>query len=343
MASQKKRRRHTASPEMAEIFLKKAKSKANCQTPPVSKGRMLCFGMFYCNVKFLPKNGNYGQYHRDLMRIKQLEKLGYKVETVDDKHKAEDAGKHAVILHLSSHQYTLVQWKHVQVKCDSMRHFATAFFEHYEANLHLRYDHMVLDYNFSPQAYNDTWNNFITGVLPHLVNTGILSTSGSIWLPGWQGIIEILAKETSIQDLYDVYWVDKINYPLWVASENALPILIGMGVTSFDNQLKPNQDGFLRLISKSKFSVSHYDGLIKLSEYISPNDETMANLCSRYGPGPDDLRKRKYDEWMLRSQSQSPSPIKPGDSGTYFCTGEKCFRLSYIKEPEDENETSMPR
>jgi hypothetical protein len=77
----------------ATDLINNAKEKSLRDFPQVYPGRVLLMGMVY--AKDIPlRNANYGQMVRDRIRCVELEKEdGYDVETVDDKHTQDFAGK----------------------------------------------------------------------------------------------------------------------------------------------------------------------------------------------------------------------------------------------------------
>lgn len=190
----------------------------------------------------------------------------------------------------------------------------------------------MLDYYFSPNGWNTTWNCFLTNILPNLVKTGILSNTGSVWIPGWPETIEILANTASIKENYDVYWVHKEDHPLWVASEKAKPVLVKIKVMSFTNEWEWSKNGFFRLIPKSTIDIGIVDALVTLRQIIGTGDQVVQTLCGILKVNQDvDNRKRKLEQVEVTS----PPTIRKGTSGHFDVRDDGRMILEYVVDLVD--------
>jgi hypothetical protein len=215
--------------------------------PPIvyeGVGQMtLILGMVY-SLSEDPKE--FGQEYRDQVRCKELEKLAFVVETVDDKHSPDCAGR-LISLSFETNHFT-VRDKHVQVKITSMRDFGSALFEKYQFNALFRYDHIMIDYFFAPgDEYRQTWVPFVEKVVPELHST-ILAKGGSIWIPAWTPLLQSIHKK-NLEELYDIYYVPPEKHPLYIATEKAEKIVQTTLKWSFTNSQEA-PPSFMRMIPK---------------------------------------------------------------------------------------------
>ena len=144
-----------------------------------------------------------GQEYRDRVRCEAMQKMGYDVYTLDDKHD--------------------------DVSLDHKRHCTANFADARRCLKAMRknwgtksFDHIVLDYFFCPEGWaKERWTEgFFKLTLPKLAQEGILSQSGSIWLPNLKCVDDLLIKYEALLDehfIWDV--VPKANMnPLFKAT-----------------------------------------------------------------------------------------------------------------------------
>ncbi len=91
----------------------------------VSKGHVLLLGMVF-SEEFEPKRG---QEYRDRVRCEAMEKLGYRIKTLDDKHEDTDIEQHCTANFAGARRMLSAMGKR----------WKDPFF-----------DHVILDYFFSP-------------------------------------------------------------------------------------------------------------------------------------------------------------------------------------------------
>jgi hypothetical protein len=227
-------------------LLEESKIRASDMPPIVYEGveqMTLILGMVY-SLSEDPQV--FGQEYRDQVRCKELEKLAFVVETVDDKHSPDCAGR-LISLSFETNHFT-VRDKHVQVRITSMRDFGSALFAKYQFNALFRYDHIMIDYFFAPGGeYQTTWAPFVEKVVPELHNT-ILAKGGSIWIPAWPTLLQSIL-DKNLEELYDIYYVPPEKHPLYIATEKAEKIVQTTLKRSFTNSQEA-PPSFMRMIPK---------------------------------------------------------------------------------------------
>jgi hypothetical protein len=163
------------------------------------------------------KEPNRGQGYRDGVRSKALEDLGYLVRSLDDKHSEPDV--------------QLGEEIHCNANFADTRRMMKAIRKTFGHQL--SFDHVVLDYFFSPVSNTiifmlpissnffqyhlqiswarDRWtNNFWKLSLPQLAEQNIIKKGGKVWLPNLECVLN------SINDFHNEIY----KYYTWEAVEN---------------------------------------------------------------------------------------------------------------------------
>jgi hypothetical protein len=201
------------------------------------KEEVLLLGMVF-SAEFQPK---VGQEFRDRVRCEALERLGYSVKTLDDKHSDN-----------------LLHGKHCRANFTQARRLLTSMESKWGS---IQLNHIILDYYFSPVGWARVrWSDpFFTETLPMLAREKLLSVGGKIWLPNLQCIRESIGRyRTTIDQYYIVHDIsDPMQNPLYyVATENAYDELMRIPEGGLTNasQLQPILDQatfpFLALVLK---------------------------------------------------------------------------------------------
>ena len=131
----------------------------------------LVLGMFF-GAEAPP---GYGQPFRDFVRIVELEKLGFRVRSTDDKHSDIDFPNH----------------------CNANFADSRRFFPQIAAKFSgVRFSVMFLDYFFCPIGYTrsrwEAWSQaFFSLTLQTFVRNDVLTADGEIWLPNLQNVRDI--------------------------------------------------------------------------------------------------------------------------------------------------------
>ena len=201
------------------------------------KKEALLLGMVYA----LEERGDTnGQMFRDRVRCIALEKLGYHIRTMDDKHDGDgssclaEPGTHCranFAAHSRMRRSMLKTWGHISFKL------------------------IVLDYFFCPAGYvNTRWTEgFFKNTLPLIAMEKVLSDDGELWLPHVYYVEQMLQKycdELSVH--YDWFLVnDPKKNPLYLATDNVEHLLLKCP----DRRTNQNQILPLKEISDDIFFV----------------------------------------------------------------------------------------
>ena len=177
--------------------------------------RALLLGMVY-SKEVPPKRG---QMFRDRVRCQAMEKHGYIVSTLDDKHEensAEDL-KHCRSNFANANR----MWRNILSVWSSggARGVRTD-----EDIIATTYDTVILDYFFSPAGWvNTRWTEkFFSETLPLLVERGMLKSTGSVWLPHLDHVDAMLQKFSHILCQHYTWTIeeDPVANPLFKATDD---------------------------------------------------------------------------------------------------------------------------
>jgi len=162
---------------------------------------VLLLGMVFAHSAMEPKRG---QEFRDRVRCESVNKLGYQVYSLDDKHHDADILEHCDANFADPRRMI----KKMKLKWTD----------------DIQFQHIILDYFFSPVGWARTrWTKrFFYKTIPAFVQENILTTGGKLWLPHLDCITkEIEEYSEIIQAYYQVTLVDNCQEnPLYVATEH---------------------------------------------------------------------------------------------------------------------------
>lgn len=169
------------------------------------KQKILLLGVAFHDESQSPEPKR-GQGFRDRIRCEALEKSGYLVRTLDDKHEPSISkdGKH----------------------CEA--NFADARRMTSSMDLSWGYDrdysHIILDYFFSPAGWARTrWTDkFYKETIPRLASENFLCENGKIWLPNLECVTTALNDFIKdIEEYYTISYIENpLENPLYAATEN---------------------------------------------------------------------------------------------------------------------------
>jgi len=163
---------------------------------------ILLLGMVFSD-QLIPSRG---QEYRDRVRCLELQKLGFNVYTVDDKHEDD----------------YLFPGKH----CNANFNNDSGFLKNIQNKLgnDIKFSHIILDYFFCPIGWARTrWlPTFYSKTIP-LIALKLLSPGGMLWLPHLRNVTEsIQLNQESIDACFIVHEVDDpMRNPLFAATEQA--------------------------------------------------------------------------------------------------------------------------
>ena len=144
---------------------------------------------------------------RDRVRCIALEKLGYSVKTMDDKHDGDGENCQAEV------------GTHVRANFADHNRMWRIILKSWGR---INFDLIVLDYFFCPAGYVSVrWaENFFKNTLPLVASEGILSKAGELWLPHVFYVEEMLFKYRNILSKhFDWFLVrDPAKNPLYRAT-----------------------------------------------------------------------------------------------------------------------------
>lgn len=174
--------------------------------------RVLLLGMVYTNSNE-GENPSCGQEFRDRARCKSMETMGYKVYTLDDKHDSSEAefNRHCKTNFCDIRR--MMQWIEKVWGGSAL----TEGDEDVPSTLwdnEFDFDSIILDYFFSPAGWTEIrWKEtFFTETIPTWAENGLLTQSGTVWLPNLRHVDQMLKKHRKRLDKYFV--VHKIRNPM---------------------------------------------------------------------------------------------------------------------------------
>ena len=150
-----------------------------------------------------------GQEFRDRVRCIQLQRLGFNVCTVDDKHKDD----------------YLFPGLHCNANFNQERGFISQIRGKWGNDI--KFSHIILDYFFSPVSWaRERWSpNLFFETIP-VIATNFLTPCGKLWLPSLENVTAaIYLIQTRINSFFTVHEVeDPMKHPLYVANSKSSPI-----------------------------------------------------------------------------------------------------------------------
>lgn len=159
-------------------------------------------------------NPSRGQGYRDKVRCEALERKGYMVESLDDKH-VEELAK---------------EQRHCRTNFSDIRKMVKKMKDVWSIDGNPRYDVIILDYFFSPTGWTNTrWTTkFFTETLPGFLEHKLLKKNGSIWLPNCPYVDEMVTAHTShLSNYYDWFAIKRpTNNPLYEATDDVNHLLM---------------------------------------------------------------------------------------------------------------------
>ena len=156
---------------------------------------------------------------RDRVRCQAMEKHGYLVSTLDDKHEESSAedNKHC----LSNFANANRMWRNILSIWSSGGARGDRNAADIEATT---YDTVILDYFFSPAGWvNTRWTEkFFSETLPLLLDKGLLKDTGSVWLPHLDHVDAMLEKFSDILSRYYTWTIisNPVENPLFRATDD---------------------------------------------------------------------------------------------------------------------------
>jgi hypothetical protein len=164
---------------------------------------ILLLGMVFSDQLIPPSRG---QNFRDQVRCVELQNLGFKVLTVDDKHEDD----------------YFFPGKYCNANFNNDRGMLKQIQEKWGNDI--KFSHIILDYFFSPVGWaRDRWQpTFYSKTIPSMA-LKLFSPGGILWLPHLQNVTESIQLN---QDSIDAYFIvhevdDPMSNPLYAATEQA--------------------------------------------------------------------------------------------------------------------------
>ena len=212
----------TISDDEEEFFTAVEGGADDQEALPHTNKKALLLGMVFSDEQS-PRRG---QEYRDRVRCEALERLGYDVYTLDDKH---DEGS------ISSGRHCCANFA---VERRMMKSVAAKWGED------IVFDDIILDYFFSPVGWARTrWSQTLfTGTLPSIAKNGLLKKGGKVLLPNLSYTDEALKEFEHLLEPY--YNITTINDPkenvLYLATESVTADLLKCpdNITN-ETQIKP--------------------------------------------------------------------------------------------------------
>lgn len=164
-----------------------------------------------------------GQMFRDRVRCEAMERLGFNVKTLDDKHDGdvERAASDPTSFSDDDKNYAK-RGTHCRANFAQCRRMLKSMEDAWGVDQ--SFDQIILDYFFCPAGYvNMRWAEpFFRDTLPAIASKGIITKNGSIWLPHAAYVEEMLEK---YGDVLAPYYQSKLvcrfnECPLYEATEN---------------------------------------------------------------------------------------------------------------------------
>ena len=178
---------------------------------PLKKALLL--GVVYSNDKEASEP-SCGQRFRDRVRCKSLEKAGYEVYSLDDKHEASSA----------------VPGRHCQTNFSDSARMMRCLPLSWEWLSQSGFDSIYLDYFFSPAGWRqERWQQgFFQRTLALLGERNIINVGGCIWLPNNDYVNKMITlHEPELIEHFEVVEVESARRcPLFKATDQALDQLM---------------------------------------------------------------------------------------------------------------------
>jgi len=154
---------------------------------------VLLLGMVYSNEK----DPITGQMFRDRVRCEAMERLGYVVKTLDDKHDGDLERSESSIEEYDEIKKFAKKGTHVRANFANCRRMLKSMIDSWGMNQ--VFDQIILDYFFCPAGYvNMRWaEGFFRDTLPAFAANGMIAEDGSIWLPHAYYVEQMLEKYDS--------------------------------------------------------------------------------------------------------------------------------------------------
>jgi len=173
------------------------------------KENILVLGMVF-SEQLIPTRG---QEFRDRVRCVELQRLGFNVCTVDDKHNDD--------------KYLFLPGLHCNANFNQAKGFINKIYAKWGQDV--KFCHIILDYFFSPVGWaRERWSPKFFSETIAAIGTNLLSPSGKLWLPSLENVTAgINLNQTRIKSFFAVHEVaDPMKHPLYVATENATTELL---------------------------------------------------------------------------------------------------------------------
>lgn len=150
----------------------------------------LLLGMVYSNEK----DPLTGQMYRDRVRCEAMERMGYCVKTMDDKHDGDLERETSSGFVEDDSKNFARRGTHVRANFANCRRMLKSIDDTWGS--HISFDQIILDYFFCPAGYvNMRWaEGFFRDTLPAFASLGMISKNGSIWLPHAHYVEQMLEK-----------------------------------------------------------------------------------------------------------------------------------------------------
>ena len=198
-----------------------------------SRPKALLLGLVYA-LKTLTENPSTGQMFRDRVRCEAMDKMGYLIHCIDDKHD-DDADLRALPNSTVYENYydraIAVEGSHCRANFADARRMYNKMQKVWGGCVAVTgYKQIILDYFFCPEGYvQNRWaENFFKDTLPLFAQKNILAVDGQLWLPNLPHVQEMIRKyDKPLREHYE--WVrvrhtDKTN-PLFEATETVDDVL----------------------------------------------------------------------------------------------------------------------
>jgi len=144
-----------------------------------------------------------GQLFRDRVRLAELEKLGYIVYSLDDKHDPKDG----------------LVGRHCQAKFSNAHRLLSNIRNAWDS---ISFGCVIMDYFYCPNGWaKERWTaNFFKDVLPLFATSGLVHEKGEIWLPYFSDVEEYISEfYATITEHYYIKLVRRVEKnPLYLAT-----------------------------------------------------------------------------------------------------------------------------
>ena len=204
-----------------------------------NKENILLLGMVFTDQLLLPARG---QEFRDRVRCIELQRLGFNVCTVDDKHNDD----------------YLFPGLHCNANFNNARGFVRQIKNKWGSDV--QFSHIILDYFFCPIGWaRERWSpKFFSETIPSIASN-LLSPDGKLWLPNLQNVREAIElNRIRIESVFNIHQIaNPVQNPLHAASENCTQELLRCP----DSRTNANQ--IAPLICNSQFPFYALESLTK--------------------------------------------------------------------------------